>query len=328
MKKLIVLLTLACLSSVAIAETPQEILARVKQEIAGSKAAMTYQAAAEIEVELANVISSHPDLDAETQDGLAYQIWLAYRQANINSKIRVGWEHEKLPEYIKNFSSSSSMVTTSYYNSATLYQASLFFAPAIRAAKNEQEFNDVLEMWFAENKLPERVADIRDHREAMIRNYIRQIVRDAIKLNVSESINWALIYYRLADNEDNINEAIDYVAQAIKAKDFNLTRANAFIESQNAGGENILSKGEMAAPAVLNDFSNQATSFSEFLIVGNLEQALSSALKSYRSAGTSSAIDLAILNIAKVLRAHDLNLVRANAFIEAQKNGTPFDLEL
>ena len=105
------------------------------------------------------------------------------------------------------------------------------------------------------------------------------------------------------------------VATALKGKDFNLARANAWIEGQNTSTPACpLTDAEKALPTPLVG----ATYLPDVSIA--------KAKEAYRAATTAPEVDTSIYAIATALKAIDLNLARANAWIESQKDGTAFEL--
>lgn len=328
MKRILTIIALICAGTLQAQQTPEEILDIKKSERLDNKAAITFETAAQTEIQLAGVINANPDIVASTQEAIAREIWTWYRMANLNVGVRLGWEHEKLPLYIPNFSTNTSRVTRDYYVYSVLYQASLHFAPAIRAVKTREEFNSVITEWLGSNLLPPRVAEQNDSRFYVLKNFGYVAIEKAVSLNMPGAINWAVLGYRMAENDRQIDRSVAQIARALKAKDLTLTRANAFIDAQNSGGDIPLDVDEVAPPAAIVPLVPHSNSIAHLVTVAEFDAALDIAIREYRSAKSAKSVELAVNKIAHVLRAYDLHLGRANAFIDAQQSGAAFDLEL
>lgn len=227
-----------------------------------------------------------------------------------------------VPKYVPNWETSDSVLSEAFYRLRYVVPAFLALRASAQAATTKDELASVVAEYFAKNLYPERFVG-KDSRDFTFLNIANHIATSAIRLGAPDAVNWTMVLYRLTDikTQYRVDAAIGLVASALKAKDFNLTRANAFVEGQNTGQPAVeFTAGELALPPVIANLS----------VFANLDTtaALAAAKESYRQAKTSAQVDAAIYRIADVLKAHDLNLARANAWIEAQKNGETFDLTL
>lgn len=148
-----------------------------------------------------------------------------------------------------------------------------------------------------------------------------------------DALQWAKANYDICDLAQ-INRAIDVVTRAFRATDGNIVRANAFIDHQKTGeGDNPLA-GTAVPPALLarlgeNDLANvpSVTRIRLLIAKGDFPAALDAAKTEYATASREN-LSRAVDRIAAVLKAHDGNVLRANAYIQSQKDQKPFDLTL
>ncbi len=162
---------------------------------------------------------------------------------------------------------------------------------------------------------------------------IANLAKYAAAARRPDALQWAKAYYTLCDLAQ-INRAIDFVTRAFRATDGNIVRANAFIDHQKTGeGENPLAGIELP-PVLLArigeiDTTNvlPATRVQILSAKGDFAAALDLAKSEYATASREN-LSLSVDRIASVLKAHDGNVLRANAYIQAQKDQKPFDLTL
>jgi hypothetical protein len=148
-----------------------------------------------------------------------------------------------------------------------------------------------------------------------------------------DALQWAKANYDLCDLAQ-INRAIDVVTRAFRATDGNIVRANAFIDHQKTGeGDNPLA-GTAMPPALLARLGEidlasvpSATRIQLLIAKGDFPAALDAAKTEYATASREN-LSRSVDRIAAVLKAHDGNVLRANAYIQSQKDQKPFDLTL
>jgi len=148
-----------------------------------------------------------------------------------------------------------------------------------------------------------------------------------------DALQWAKANYAICDLAQ-INRAIDIVTRAFRATDGNIVRANAYIDHQKTGeGDNPLAETAMP-PALLARIGEidaasalAATRVQLLVAKGDFSGALDVAKTDYATASRDN-LSRSVDRIAAVLKAHDGNVQRANAYIQSQKEQKPFDLTL
>jgi len=150
-------------------------------------------------------------------------------------------------------------------------------------------------------------------------------------LKSTDSLNWAKARYltsRFSDSQDSINVVIKNLRTVDNGA---LGRANAFASYQaTATGTNVLAS--ITLPTELNVISsgtnpeNIANSAIAKVIAGDNAGALRIVNDNFMNAVGNDAITKATELVAQILRDVDGNLVRANAFISAQKAGQSFTI--
>jgi hypothetical protein len=146
----------------------------------------------------------------------------------------------------------------------------------------------------------------------------------------SDALEWAKANYAVSDLK-SVNRAIDIVTRAFRVSDNNIIRANQFIDFQKSGaGVNPLSGVE--SPDLIEEKIGSierppGLEFLYMLYSGNFANALDLARVEYATASNAN-ISKAVDKIAQVLKAKDQNVIRANAYIQSQKDQIPFDLSL
>jgi len=256
------------------------------------------------------------DFSTAELDPILYRLVLAYSRCAQRGQVVSGnWVYDVIPKYIPNWNESKSLSLSWYYNrwiSVPSYQEMLV---NMEKSKTPAELDAVLAGYFSKNLLPERIqADSRNYGS----NNVHGIASAAVRVGHPEAINWALLNYKLTSmcTEKKLDPAVGTVAAALKAKDFNLTRANAWIEGQNTGSPAVsFTDAEKATPPVI-----------PAELSGYFPLTMQAAKEKYRTASAQTQIDAAIYAVATALKAQDLNLARANAWIKSQKDGTPFEL--
>lgn len=293
-------------------ETPtksQDLNARIA-------AAQSLDAAVALETEFAANLADFKPKDRAT---LAYQLMCAYqRAANRGEVPRGAWISNVLPKYISDWNQSTGPEVIAYYNT-------WITTPAIEDLKKAQtpaEFDSLVAAFFSKNQLPEWLHGVADSRTGLVKSTLDALSDTATRVGHSEAINYALAQYRVTGMQyaPMLNSAVNRVAVALKATDLNLTRANVWIEGQNTGTPAVvLTERETALPGAIQTISPS--------LPGILPVSLDAALQKYRAATTPATLDGAIYQVATALKARDLNLARANAWIKSQKDGTPFDMK-
>ena len=142
-----------------------------------------------------------------------------------------------------------------------------------------------------------------------------------------DALGWAKLKYYFSAFQTS-QSGINAIASALRAADLNLVRSNAFIQFQKDGqGENVLEAIPVpdAAAAALSNSSPLSAAIAA-LIKGDKPSALRIAFNSFASAETNDSLNAAVGLVAQILRNIDGNLIRANAFVTAQKNGEAFEI--
>lgn len=270
----------------------------------------------------------------ETQFAAAYKDWTANERisamgALVNAAMKAKDQEyalEILTKYTPDFETSTNWGVWRYYS---IVKVAPWYAQraALQVVKTPAALDALLAGYFGTSLYPARLlADGQDNRTYSLAYMTWYIATAAARVNHPQAVNFALAAYRTASMADAkaLDRAVSSVAAALKAADMNLARANAWIDSQNTGQPGVtFTSAELATPAVLASVPAVAA-----IVMADPAKALAAAKAQYRVAATSKAIDAAIYGIADVLKAHDLNLARANAWIAAQKGGESFDLTL
>ena len=256
-------------------------------------------------------------LSPTEKDVLSRLLYQAYRNCIARKQVVSGrWICDVFPKYIPGWETATGNGVHAFYNEWVAKPALTQLWASLDKVKNPAEFDAAVAGFFSTNLLPARLQEKWDSRAARPFVCLPKISEAASRIGHPEALNYALLAYRLIgmDSEEGINIATAAVASALKSKDSNLARANAWIEGQNTGSPTVtFTEQEMARPSAAIPASLQ---------VGTLQDAK----EKYRSAKTQAALDLGIYAVANALKAQDLNLARANAWIKAQKDGTPFEL--
>jgi len=141
-----------------------------------------------------------------------------------------------------------------------------------------------------------------------------QLIRAAIRVDHPEALQFALTGYRYIPAQ-HVTSYVSMVAGALKNKDGTLARANAWTAQQNTGEDKVkFTAEELKPPAALAS------------AVPTPQAQLEIALQLYRQADREVSLNQAVEKIASALRAIDHDLVRQNAFIEAQREGKKYDI--
>ena len=256
------------------------------------------------------------DFSTAELDTIPYSLARAYLRCIRSGQVPSGnWIYDVIPKYTPNWNESESTSLHCYYNRWISVPAYQKLIAEMAKVQTPAELDAVLAGYFSKNLLPERLqADSRDYGS----NNVHSIASAATRVGHPEATNWALLNYKLTSmSTEKLDPAVGTVAAALKAKDFNLTRANAWIEGQNTGSPAVsFTDAEKAAPSVI-----------PAELSGYFPVTMQAAKEKYRAASAQAQIDDGIYAVAMALKAQDLNLARANAWIKSQKDGTPFDLK-
>jgi len=144
---------------------------------------------------------------------------------------------------------------------------------------------------------------------------IRGVATIAVAAGDPEAMQWAWTAYRYAP-ASQLTNTVRLVAAALKNKDGNLDRANQWIAQQNTGKDKVkFTADELNPPAALAE------------IVPSPQEQLDRAMRLYRAAEESFALNAAIGQIANALRAIDHDVLRQNEFIKEMQAGRKFDIK-
>jgi len=140
------------------------------------------------------------------------------------------------------------------------------------------------------------------------------LVRSAIRVGHPEALQFALTAYRYVPLI-NVTSAVQSVATALKNKD-GIARANAWTAQQNTGESKVaFTAAELKPPAALAS------------VVPTPQEQLERAIGEWRQADREIMLTIAVEKIANALRARSHTTLEQNAFIEAQREGKPFDIK-
>ena len=273
-------------------------------------------AVAALEATFASNLSSYSD---SARSDVANALWRAYTKCVARKEVVDGyWTIAVLPRYVANWDASTVSACAAFYSSVVGIPATNAFMTRLKGVQTPNQFDAQVSAYFATNPLPERLQADFDSRKWSTSAVLAAMGRAATRVGHPEALNYTLLAYKqqsIRTDNETINGSISSVAAALKAKDFNLTRANTWIEGQNTGTPSVtFSTAELAKPTLLVS----ATWFPDISI--------EAAKAAYRAATTPFQIDGAVYQVATALKAIDLNFARANAWITAQKNGTAYDL--
>lgn len=156
--------------------------------------------------------------------------------------------------------------------------------------------------------------------------YAYQLIADAKRQQKApDAVNWAKAAYAVAPFSGT-RTGVNLVNSALLAKSGNLNEANQFLAYQ-ATGEGVNPLAEVAYPdvlAALTDFQSETLAVYGKVFKGQNAEAVRLAISKFVNFTSPSAINNNVDLVASVLRDIDGNVVRANAYVEAQKNGTTF----
>jgi len=230
---------------------------------------------------------------------------------------------EVLLRYTPDWETSISLAVKDYYRIAGGIPAQHQLRASLAAAATPEAVDLSLANFFSKNLYPERLSETGlDSRDDDLLFVLRYITEAAVRVRHPMAVNFAITYYREIpiNFPEGVELSIELMASALKSMDLSLFRANLWIESQNTGSPVVdFTPEELELPEVLSVVEGQLIDPADALVSGT---------EAFIIATTSENLDVAIYEIANALKAHDLNLARANAWIESQKNGTEFDLTL
>ena len=146
-----------------------------------------------------------------------------------------------------------------------------------------------------------------------------------IALRSPDVLSWAKLIYTTVDF-GHTQAGIDAVSSAYRSLDCNVVRANAFIAYQTSGtGANPISG--VALPTGINFIPDTPAAVAlNYGVAGDNLSALKTAVSSFASAQSGAPLNTATAFVAQWLRNIDGNVVRANAFIQAQSQGLPYTI--
>lgn len=320
MKTTIKTLLIAALTSVlcyAQEATPTPTPTPAQALVAQLVNSKTVAEVAALEIAFAQNLSSFSKSEIS---GIAERLYQAYARCAVRKEVVGGyWTIAVIPRYTPDWDNGLSYASATYYAAVQVSPALNAALRGLSAAKTPAQFDAVVNAYFAANVYPERFQARCDSRKCdLVGLAIPGIALASARVGHPQAINWSLLNYRLTSigvSETASSNSIAAVGGALKAKDFNLTRANVWIEGQNTGTPAcVFTDAEKALPTPLVG----ATFLPDVTVA--------TAKETYRAALTAKSIDKGIYAIATALKAIDLNLSRANAWIAAQKDGTPFEL--
>ena len=283
------------------------------------RAATTLDEVANLEKEIAADLPNLIPTDAAT---LALSLSSAY-QGCASRHLTVGgyWTLGVIPKYAPDWDNSTALAVRNYYMDAVVGPVfAKVCSSDIPHAKTPAELDSLISAYFAKNIMPDRFQALADSRLFARGGIVTEIAKAALRVGHPEALPFAIFAYRTTSmaSPKAVDDSVARVAAALKAKDMNLTRANTWIGGQNTGTPAVaITDTEKAIPTVFQPM----TGVPAFMPI-----TMDAAKAQYRVAGTSGEIDAAIYAIATALKAQDMNLARANAWIKSQKDGTAFDL--
>lgn len=311
---LIAALTSALCYAQGITPTPLTPIQSLVQRITDSS---TPDAVKALEVEAAGILATASATDS---GAIVNALYKAYSRAYPVAALSP-WQANVFAIYTPNFATSTSGAVVSYYARWIAFPALFNCQQALKGAKNAEEFDGILRAFFSTNLYPERLRAQADSRADAFMPVVTEAASRAAQIAHPEAVNYALLNYKNVNmqNSKGLDYAIGLTARAIKNKDISLTRANAWIASQNTGLPKVeFSEQEKQMPSALQPLATAP--------LVKTSPSMADAKAAFRAATATAAIDTAIYKVATALKAIDLNLSRANAWIAAQKDGTAFEL--
>jgi hypothetical protein len=158
---------------------------------------------------------------------------------------------------------------------------------------------------------------------------ITVITKAKISSRATDVLAWAKLNYQYSDFSQT-QAAVSLVAAGFRAVDLNLVRANQFIAFQQTGtGTDPLASVPMPTlPPVVTVMTGPNDIFgavSTAILSGDKMGALRAAAGAFAAAADRD-LNAAAAVVAKALRNMDENLVRANAYVQAQTAGQAYTI--
>ena len=145
----------------------------------------------------------------------------------------------------------------------------------------------------------------------------------AKQTHAADMLGWAKVLYYITPFADS-QKGIGAFATALRVKDQSLVRSAAFVQfNKDGNGTNILDSVE--TPAQFTGITVYDPVL-QFLLSGDKVNALKTAFAEFIAAQDTDALNAGVAKVAQTLRNVDGNLVRANAFVNAQKAGTDYGI--
>lgn len=150
------------------------------------------------------------------------------------------------------------------------------------------------------------------------------VFKAKLRQRAPDALSWAKLVY-VASDFGHTQDGIEAVSSALRSIDANLVRANAFIAFQKDGkGTNPLAGVTLPKIEFLGN-SPEARA-KTLCVAGDNLAALKVAIQAFATAPSGKQLNQATALVAACLRNLDGNLVRANAFVDAQSKGEPFTI--
>ena len=320
MKKNITTLLIAAITSVLCFAQESPVIPPVApvELTLGQKlqATKTIAEVAGLEAGLSSTFSTYNE---EQASSIAGDLRQAYDRCVSRHEVVGGyWTLGILPKYVLNWDTSASIGCVSWFTNTLVYPARSVLIANIKNARTAAALNSAVTAYLSTNLFPARLQATNDSRKTAVDEMSANVAQSALAIGHPEAINWALCVYRqcpVSAKSDKMDGSVKLVAAALKAKDFNLVRANAWIQGQNTG-----------TPACA--FTDDEKTTPSLLVASPYlpDLSIDTAKVAYRVAKSGPEIDTAIYKVATALKALDFNLSRANGWIKSQKDGTSFIL--
>lgn len=157
-------------------------------------------------------------------------------------------------------------------------------------------------------------------------NTILSIFNFKLATRSSDVLSWAKLVY-VVTPFNNSQSGINAVTKALRALDGGITRSNLFIKFQDGVGTNPIADVELPSLSKYGIFlANVKDNVANYIVNNDNISALKYVVSVFAVSAPGDQMNAAISNIAMILRNIDMNLVRANQYVDAQKNNTTFDI--
>ena len=145
----------------------------------------------------------------------------------------------------------------------------------------------------------------------------------AKQTHAADMLGWAKVLYYTTPFADS-QKGIGSFATALRVKDQNLVRSAAFIQFNKDGvGSNILDS--IPTPAQFIGITVYDPVL-QYELAGDHVNAIKTAYAQFIAAPDTDSLNAGVAKVAQALRNKDGNLIRPNAFVNAQKAGTNYDI--